>query len=336
MNNRIKNINGKPAGNGFESDLIANSADNALFETISDYMKGWADLEDVKNDPALTGTKETVKNMISDYNKNISDNRDNIKFIRETFAVGDDSKKLNDEIKFIKQEIDDTNLNKITVEWVKEWHERKQKIGVRDQKTEEISNFIKSSINTPVCEPEKIVADESIKTSRSSLFARYTTLAAAALIGGFILIRTLLPSNDPEKLFSSYYKPFEAVSPVTRSINTGEPDLYSSAIADYKAGDYQKAAAGFGSALQKGSNGTSSEFFMGLSQLALENYVQAINLLSIVSNSTGEYSKEAKWYLGLAYLKTDNKQKAAECFELLSGSDGFYRERSEKILRRLR
>ena len=86
MNNRIKNINGKPAGNGSESDLIANSEDSALFETISNYMKGMADLEDVKNDPALSGTKETVKNMISDYSKNISGNSDNEKFIRKTFA----------------------------------------------------------------------------------------------------------------------------------------------------------------------------------------------------------------------------------------------------------
>jgi TolA-binding protein len=336
MDNRIKNINRKPAGNGFESDMVSDSTDNALFETISDYMKGWADLEEVKNDPALPGTKETVKNMISDYNKNLSENRDNVKFIRETFAVSENSKKLNDEIKFIKQEIDDKNLNKITVEWVKEWHERKQKIGVRDQKTEEISNFIKGAINSPVSVPEKIVADETIKVYRTSLFARYTTLAAAALIGGFILIRTLLPSNDPEKLFSSYYKPFEAVSPVTRSINNVESDLYSSAIGSFKAGDYQRAAAGFGAVLQKDSKSTSSEFFMGLSQLALENYFQAINLLSIASNDTGEYAKEAKWYLGLAYLKTDNKQKATECFEFLAGSEGFYRERSEKILRRLK
>ena len=75
---------------------------------------------------------------------------------------------------------------------------------------------------------------------------------------------------------------------------------------------------------------------MGLSELALENYPQAVNLLSGVANNTGEYAKEAKWYLGLAWLKTGNKEKAVECFEFLAGSDGFYRDRSEKILRRLK
>jgi TolA-binding protein len=327
MNNGIKNMNGKPAGNDFNGDLIANSADSALFETISEYMKGRADLDDVKNDPALAGTRETVKYMISDYNKNKSGNSDNEKFISETFAEIENEKRLNDEIKFIKQEIDDKNLNKITAEWVKEWHENKQKIGIKDQKSEEISNFIKGAIDTTKSESKK---------TRTNPFVRYTTLAAAALIGAFLLIKTLLPSNDPEKLFSSYYKPFEAISPVTRSINNGESDVYSSAIGSYKAGDYQRAAAGFSAAMQKDSKSTSSGFFMGLTQLALENYPGAIDLLSGAAENPGEYAKEAKWYLGLAYLKTENKEKAAECFKFLSVSDGFYRERSEKILRRLK
>lgn len=335
MNNRIKNINGKPYGNGSESDFIANIEDAALFETISDYMKGLTDLEDVKNDPALSGTRETVKNMISDYNKNISGNIDNEKFIRETFAGVENSKHLHDEIKFIRQEIDNKNLNTITSEWVKEWHERKQKIGIRDQKTEERSNFIKSAISSPA-DTEKTGNDGSKKYSRTSLFARYATLAAAALIGAFLIIRTILPSNDPDRIFNTYYKPFDAISPVTRNINNGESDPYSSAIGSYKAGDYQRAAAGFSVVLGKDSRGTSSEFFMGLSELALENYPRAVNLLSGVANNSGEYAKEAKWYLGLAWLKTGNKEKAMECFEFLAGSDGFYRDRSEKILRRLK
>jgi TolA-binding protein len=327
MNNRIKNINGKPAVNGSESDMIASREDSALFETISDCMKGLADLEDVRNDPELSCTKETVKNMISDYNKNMSGNSDNEKFIRDTFASVESTKHLDDEIKFMKQEIDDKNLNTITAEWVKEWHERKQKIGAADQKNEEISNFVRSAIDSTKSETSK---------TRRNPFARYAILAAAALIGALLLIRTLVPSNDADKLFNSYYKPFEAVSPVTRSINNGEADLYFSAIGSYKAGDYQKAAAGFSSLLQKESRGTSSKFFMGLSELGLENYPKAINLLEEVASNPGEYAKEAKWYLGLAYLKSGNKLKASECFEFLSGSDGFYRARSEKILNRLK
>jgi TolA-binding protein len=343
MSSRIRHINGKPGEiirnrtrNGFENDLMADSDDSALFETFGAYMKGRLDLEDVKNDPTLSGTQEAVKEIISDYNKNISGNKENEKFIREIFSEERSDKFLTDEIKFIKQEIDNNKLNNITAEWVKEWHEKKQKIGAGDPKTEEIRDFITGAINSSKNEPVKTFNEVSKKDFNRSLFARYVSLSAAALIGAFILIRTLLPSSDPEKLFNSYYKPFDAISPVTRSMNNNESDNYSSAIGSYKTGHYQRAAIGFAGVIQKDPSGVSPKFFLGLSQLALENYDQAINLLAGVVNDSGEFGKEARWYLGLTYLKTANKQKAADCFEFLARSDGFYRERSEKILRRLK
>ena len=248
MTKRIRNINGKPTEafryrtrNGFENDLMADSDDSALFETIGDYMKGRLDLEDVKNDPALSGAQEAVKGMISDYNNNISGNKENEKFIREIFSGKGSDNGLSDEIKFIRQEINDNKLNDITAEWVKEWHEKKQKMGGRDPETEEIRDFITGAINSPESEPVKIVNNGRRQSSERSLFVRYASLSAAALLGAFLLIRTLLPSSNPEKLFTSYYKPFDAISPVTRSMNNNAPDNYSSAIVSYKNGDYGKA-----------------------------------------------------------------------------------------------
>jgi TolA-binding protein len=92
----------------------------------------------------------------------------------------------------------------------------------------------------------------------------------------------------------------------------------------------------FANALQNDPSAVSPSFYLGLSQLALKNYDQAINLFIKVVNDSGEYGKEARWFMGLAYLKLANKVKAAECFEYLARSDGFYRERSETILLRLK
>jgi tetratricopeptide (TPR) repeat protein len=150
------------------------------------------------------------------------------------------------------------------------------------------------------------------------------------------LIRSLLPSSDTGKLYNTYYKPFDAVSPVTRSINSNTTDNYAAAIESYRTGNYQQAAIMFAELLQKDQFVVSSQFFLGLSQLAINNNDQAINLLTATANNSGEYGKEARWYLGLAYLKTENRLKAAECFEYLAGTGGFYKERSEKILLRLR
>jgi TolA-binding protein len=342
MNKRIRHINDKPGEkiryktrNGFENDLLADSDDSALFEKIGDYMKGCLDIDDVKSDPGLTGARETVAEIISDYSSNLSGNKENEKFIRGIFMSEGSGAAMNDEIKFIRQEIDDNKLNEITAEWVREWHQKKQSIGIRDQKTKEISDFITGAINTPETEPVKSTVDTGHKSAGKRLFIRYAAVSAAAMLGVFLLIGTLLHSSDPGKLFDAYYKPFDAISPVTRSVNNNVADNYAP-IESFKTGHYQEAAAGFGAILQKDPSQSSSKFFLGLSQLALKNYDQAVNMLSAAANEPGEYGKEAKWYLGLTYLKMADKIKAAECFEALSKSDGFYRERSEKILRRLR
>ncbi len=333
MTRRIKHIKSKPVeairieiSNGFEDDLMADSDDSALFETISEFMKGRLDIEDVKNDPSFSRTREDVKEMIVDYNQNISGNKDNEKFIREIFSGVVTDENLDNEISHIKKEIGENKLNEITSEWVKEWQEKKQSIGVRDPNTEERRDFITSSIKSEVHEPVKM----------KPLYIRYTSLLAAALLGAFILIRTLIPSGNPDKIFDSFYKPFDAVSPITRSMNNNETDIYSLAIGSYKTGDYNRAARGFSETILKDPTVVSPRFFMGLTQLALKNYDQTINLLSEVVNDSGEYVKEARWYLGLTYLKSGNKLKAAECFEYLAKSTGFYSERSEAILRRLK
>lgn len=342
MNKKNSNIEKKPVKtarkNGFKSGLIAQSDDSAIFDVIGEYMKGRMDTEEVKNDPYLSGTRVAVKKMIYDFNRNVSENKENEEFIKNIFSKEESrtSISIRDEIKIIRQEIDDNKLKDITADWVREWHNKKQKLGAGDPKTEEIKDFVRGSIDSFNDEREKVVNDPPKKGSGRRLFMSYASLSAAALIGVFLLIRTLLPSSNPEKIFESYYKPFNAMSPVTRSMNSNETEDYSSAIESYRTGNYQKAATGFANVIEKDPSAVSPQFYMALSLLALRNYDQAINLFERIANDSGIYGKEARWYMGLTYLKTNNKQKASECFDYLVRSDGYFRERSEKILRRLK
>lgn len=343
MNRLIRHINSnstkaheKVVGNGFEDDMPFNREDSALSESISEYMKGRIDLEEVRNDPGLPGMESIVKEMISDYNKTRAKTKNNENFITDIFAKGISDEKLLDEISHIKLEINHSNINDISAEWVKEWHEKRQKNGAPDQKAEEIKNFITGSFEVEEKEHENFVTEKRKKGLSRSLLVRYASLSAAAVLGVFMLVKTLIPSYNPDNLFDSYYEPLNAVSPVTRSSNTGESDSYASAIERYKLGDYQIAAIGFSNAIIQDNSAIAPRFFMGVTQLALGNYDQAINLLSDVTVRSGEYGKEARWYLGLAYLKSGEKDKASGCFKLLAQSPGYYSERSEKILRRLK
>jgi TolA-binding protein len=319
---------------GFE--MLLSPGDSALFGKISDYLKGLSDIEDVKSDPAYSVTNEEVKVMISDYQKNTILNKDNEKFIRDSLEEEIPEEKLKNEIGHINYEISHSNLNDISSEWVKEWHEKRQRNNNKDSKTEEIRNFITGSLKQEEIGAE-IRSDERKKSGLSkSLITRYTSLAAAAIIGAVFLIRSLLPSDEPQKMFSKYYEPFNAVSSITRSTGASESESFTNAKGSYKAGDYNAAATGFSEAMLNGSESYSAGFFLGITEIELGNYNKAINLLGGVVNLKGEYTKEATWYLGLAYIKSGNKIKALECFELLARSRGFYRNRSEKILRLLR
>ena len=53
--------------NGSVNDPASTVNDLVLFETISEYMKGWLDQEDVKNDPGFSIANSTVDDMMSDY-----------------------------------------------------------------------------------------------------------------------------------------------------------------------------------------------------------------------------------------------------------------------------
>jgi tetratricopeptide (TPR) repeat protein len=336
MNNQIKNIELNLTSKELKNDQISDSEDSALFDTIGDYITGCSDLEDIQNDPALAATGDLAREMISDYDKSFSGNSKNEKFINEIFSGNESAESISDEIRTIKQEITDKNLNPVASEWVREWQVKKQHGIETDPKAQEIRNFIKGATNFSEEEHTKAVNDGLKNRSERITFARYVSLSAAALIGVFFLIKTLLPTSDPEKLFNTFFKPFEAVSPVTRSINNNEPDRYSSAITSYKNGNYKGAMSGFERVLEQDPSSESARFLLGMSQLALQNYSQTIDQLTIVANRQGEYGKEARWYLGLSYLKTGNRAQAIDCFEYLVKADGFYRDRSENILRRLK
>ena len=335
-NDNSREVTGRNSWDDPDYDMLLSAEDSSLIGKISEYMKGLIDIEDVKSDPAYSVTNDAVKLMISDYQKSIARNKDNEKFIRDSFTEEASEEKLRDEISKIKHEISHSNLDDISSEWVKEWHEKRQRNNNKDSKTEEIRNFITGSLKQEEIGAD-IRSDERKKSGLSkSLITRYTSLAAAAIIGAVFLVRSLLPSDDPQKIFSKYYEPFYAVSSITRSTGARESESFTKAIGNYKSGDYQAAAIGFSEAMLNETESFTAGFFLGITEIELGNYNKAIDLLGGVVNLKGEYTKEAIWYLGLAYIKSGNKIKASECFELLARSSGFYSDRSEKILRRLR
>jgi TolA-binding protein len=339
MSRQKENISrnkGQQEKNSWADHDIMNHEDSAVFCKISDYMKGYLDIEEVKSDPLFKVTDDEAREMISGFDHNSPVHEAYAKFISENLGETEKEKKLADEINDIKRETSENDVSQLTAGWIRERDEKLLNRVHPDALSDERKEFITNALVESDNDFDRNAYARNKKSQKKIISARFALPAAAAIIGAFFLIKLLLPSNDPDKLFEKYYEPLSAISAVTRSADATLMNSYASAIESYKNKNYLAAAAGFSDVISKDPQNTSSRFFMGITQMALGNYEQSKSFLKEVISRQDEYIKEARWYLGLAYLKTGDSEKANDCFETLAQTPGFYSDRAEKILRRLR
>lgn len=319
-----------------ENDTNLNVSDYYMDQEIKRIMTIQFDLKEIKEDP---GYKKVVSEIKNAAHKNpVKD----LKYKeREQFISGPLRKEKNkvimaEEIKTFRYEMGKSNINEITAEWVNEWHRKKQ--NEYASKAKERNDFITAALKKPAPEESiTLVHDLPItqKTNKLRINRYIATSVAAAVIAGVLLFTRLVPSSNSDKLFNSYYEPYEAISPVMRDGNTAA-GTYSSAIMYYKAGDMAKAASYFEESFSSDPSLRSPVFYLGLTDLATGKYEDAIKRFTSITAVPGLYSKEAQWYLGLSYLKNGNIDSAKACFTTLAETGGYYMERSAEILRRLK
>ena len=319
---------------------INDNTDGRLFLKVSSYLRAELDIEDAENDPHYTDAELIAGEAIELKRKSPACSREIKDFITNSLTLVNTDKETSHDLQEIMEEISAKNIDSLTTEWVKEWHQKHQVAGqTQDKKSLEIRDFIARSL-----EPEVITervehkTDEfTDKSKNRSGIIRLSVLSAAAVISIFLVLRTLAGNQDTGELYSSFYNPYPAVFEVTRSngLTTGED--YNKIARYYKNKEYGEAVKTYsGLALEIKGSDLYSEFFAGLSCIELKNFDQAIIWLSSVAESDGDLGKDASWYLGLAYLADGDKENAYKYFDRLSRSDGYYKERSEKLLRHLK
>jgi len=334
MKKSDENSNQKLRASGaWEDDHLPSSEDEQLLERISNFFRAEKDIEEVMSDPLREEICDRAVSMVSEFTGRGSHNDEIRNFVQDNLLKDDNGKSLNEEIRQIKQEIKDSDVESISAAWVKEWHERKQK--ETDIKSREIRDFVTTSFQNE--SSSQIINNEPVKSQKNKTrIIRYTSIAAAAILAFVFLVRYFIPSGKPDSIFSRYYEPYYAASLVTRSsVSSGNENL-DTALESYKSGNYQLAAVEFSDALLEEPESDLPGFYLGVTFIELENYDRAVRLLEPIAGRPGEFNKDAKWYLGLVWLKSGDREKAIRSFEYLAGDPGFYKKRSEKILRLLK
>lgn len=331
-------VNKKPGQkNDHEDDILLPPEDILLLDRINDYFKGYFDTEDVKNDPAFTSTDNLARSFVSQFKKDRSGESEVRTYIRDSIAPDNKDAVINQEIRNIKQESDHKQVDNITAEWVRDWHERKRNEPGFISKEQEVRDFVTGSIQK-TDEISEINETPDIRRGNKSIIRviPWITVAAAAVFAAVLLVKVLTPSADPEKIFSKYYEPYYAASVVTRSTDPGTDETLRSALESYRNHNYQMAAVGFSKALLTVPFPDMPKFYLGVTFIELNDYERAIMILESLADRPGDFMKDAQWYLGLLYIKSGNRDKAHKYFESLVRDTGFYSERSEKILRVLK
>jgi hypothetical protein len=333
-----RKLNGSQKAGREKHDLLLNHDDEYLLGRISEFFKGYFDAEDVKNDPSYHETTELVRSYISEYRKRKPGRKAVRAFIEESLINQGSDREISQEISEIKQESNNKNIDNITAEWVKEWHERKRKEPELTEQKAEIREFVTGSPDSVKRNAENDAEPEIRKPGfrMKSIIISYTTVAAAAVIGLILLIRYFMPSADPDKMFARYYEPYYPATLVTRSAGSEANLSLRSALESYRDRNYQLAAVEFSNALIEEHTTDMPRLYLGITLIELNDLGRAVMALEPVAQRESEFTKDARWYLGLIFLKTGEKEKATEYFEFLAGNPGFYSKRSAKILRSLK
>jgi len=313
----------------FEGELAQNSelrSEYFRFKQVNDFMRGMYDLDEVRNDPARQSINSMINQMITEFNENPSRYQNIQRFVESSIKYNENDSELQKQIDEITAEAEGLNLNKTTEKWVEEWNSKSQP---EDLGTASRRAFISSALN----DEDRTVNIKNASRSRT-LVIRTTLLAVAAMIAAVFFVKTLDSSDSSDKLYKEYYKPLIANTSITRSTNVIDP--FSNAVEMYKQGQYKSAATMFSDLMINDSNSTAVRFFVGITQLELGEYNQAITLLNEVVNKNREYKKEAQWYLGLAYLKIGETQKANSVIKVLAESKGYYQEQAQDLLNHLK
>ena len=141
---------------------------------------------------------------------------------------------------------------------------------------------------------------------------------------------TTSSETDLQQLYVQYYEPYEnVVHPIERASQM--QDLTDQAFAAYENEDYATAVRLFEN-LKEQNQDPYLVFYQGIGLMALDQHLEAQEMLQTYIREGGELKNRALWYLGLSYLKTDNPEAAKKALKPLADTTDYKSDQARRIL----
>ena len=158
------------------------------------------------------------------------------------------------------------------------------------------------------------------------------SILLVAVVGFFVLRGG---EADPKALFAENFAPYDA--PV--EFRGDDPKLdakYEAAFNSYNKGYWLLAAAEFESLIYFEPDKPSNRFYLGVSQLALDQGAEAEQTFrALLSQNAPTWRSQGQWYLAMALLQQGKAEEAEAELEALEKRGGKYGKLAGELLREL-
>ncbi len=168
---------------------------------------------------------------------------------------------------------------------------------------------------------------------RSFKIGKWKTVAASItlLIGLSASLFFGHSKNSPDAIFKTYYETYE-----TDGFDRNAPGvLLNTAMYNYYKGNYIEAKNIFQSLSQKKEYESTACFYLGLTDMELGLFDEAVLYFTNKSLINSTYKYKAQWYLSLCLIKTNEIEMAKYILNELLHSDSHYLNKAKELLEKL-
>lgn len=168
---------------------------------------------------------------------------------------------------------------------------------------------------------------------RRSVIRYAAVFAGAAIVTGLILFTG--QTGTSEEIINRYYKAYEAPSAQRSTITEASAD-YILGLKYYNAKDYRNAASQFARVLERNPDDMQTHLLTGVSNMEEKQYNEAKkSFTTVIDDNNNLFIESARWYLALCYVKTEEKDKALQLLAVIRDEKGLYSKDAKKVLRKL-
>lgn len=175
------------------------------------------------------------------------------------------------------------------------------------------------------------------KSPKRKTYFYYISSAVAVAAIFTLFYFSFMQSLSPNEAFEQYHNWNTLPSFQDKGIAGDTKANLIKAETLFEEGKYKEALTLFSSTTKNIDYNPNAALYIGISQLELQQYSEALKTFDVLKNSDAIDKHKAHWYTALIYLKQGDAEKAKNTLEILIQNPTYYNyEKAQKLRKKLK